>query len=205
MRKGSRYVADPTLAGLAICLKGVNFDTTLEDHREFVQAIIQDRARNVSCCPDGKTYRVRMYIGGKQRTIGLTEVPANAARFADMARIFFWPYRLRDCREPSLADMNFSVEQANEDLATNERAVELLTSIRDHFINHGMLTLREPSKKEGRRTSRHEIVDLRDNITRLFAEQQKKNLHIFGELKQAFHHILERLTALEENAKKKDT
>lgn len=205
MRKGSQYAADPMLVSLAASLKDIHFDIEPEDVTDFLQAQMDDRTRNISFCPDGKTYRVRMYLGGKQRLLGLTLSGPTAARFADMARIFFWPYRLRDCREPLASDMNYSVELANRDLAENEPAVALLEAIKDHLIHYGLLAVIEPGKKEGRRTARHEVAVLRDEMASAYETQTKEVLRLFGELKKAFHHILDRLTALEENTKKKDS
>lgn len=204
MRKGSQYAADPALVSLAASLKNIHFDIEPEDVTQFLQAQMDGRTRNISFCPDGKTYRVRLYLGGKQRLLGLTLSGPTAARFADMARIFFWPYRLRDCREPLASDMNYTVELANQDLADNEPAIALLNAIKDHLIHYGMLAVIEPGKKDGRRTARHEIAVLREEMAAAYEAHAKEPAKYFEQIKTAFHHILDRLTALEENTKQRD-
>lgn len=201
------YVADPTLAELANQLKLIQFDIEPEEREDFFQASLDGRLRNISVFQDRKTYRIRMYIGGKQRFLGATTNGPAAARFADMARIFFWPYRQRDCREPVLTDMNNSVEQAKQDLAENEPAVRLLDAIKAHLLAIGAIN--ETELDQPRKESRRSVAEETAQFLRELAAERKDILaeqaKFFDEIRKAFHHILERLTALEENTKKKES
>lgn len=204
-----RYVFDPTLASLASQLKLIHFDVDEDERADFFQRMIDGRARNVSCFMDGKTYRVRLYLGGKQRFIGATTNGPAAARFADMARLYFWTYRQRDCREPVLTDMNISVEQAQFDLNENQEAVKLLDSIKAHLFSIGALqdtALEEPKKPRAKvadfvaTTLREQAaeVSLERAVLLKEAQEGRKDIQFyFGEIKTAFQHILERLDKLE--------
>lgn len=167
MRNPRIYSADPTLASYAACLKNIRFEHDPADRQDVFERAMEGNLRNISMFQDRKTYRVRLYIGGAVRTVGITTVLEDAARFADMAVLFFWPYRIRRGHPPGISCMNFTVEQAEHDLAHNEYAKQILDSILDHLIAFGHLPdpvkvnkEREAARKERdrRRTTRGELL-----------------------------------------------
>src|SRR5688572_10674677 len=98
-----QYLHDPQLAVLANALRTIALTQTQED-RIAVRSL--DTLKNVSFFPDQVTCRVRLCFSGKQCVIGITDNLVKAARFADMAKVFFWPYRLRDVRPPTIDELN---------------------------------------------------------------------------------------------------
>lgn len=154
---------DPTLARLAATLRYIIFDideTEREDFRHTPKF-------NISIFPNSRTWRVRLFLAGKRCVVGTTDDGPSAARFADAARLFFWPYRARNAHPPTEADMNYSLEQAESDLAN----VDGLQAMLQGIVAHLQLELSDPAKpkKEDRRTVRSD-VNLR------FAELEKQLL-----------------------------
>lgn len=218
MEKISRsYSNDPILTELANGVRYLPMEISQEEQHTFHQKMREGELKNVSFFADFRTYRVRIYLGGKQRTIGITDNGYKAARFADMARLFFWPYRLRDARPPGEGDMNFTLADTQHELDHNEVATRLLERIKDHLESFGDLKivsrLEEDQRaerkrfRESRRTVRSEMSDfLRDQATQTvrldetLAELQRTNRHMFEEIKTALLRLDERLAAI--NAKK---
>lgn len=128
--------------------------------------------RFVGQMPNMKVFVVKMYLGGKKRIIGYTENLTAACRFADMAQMRLWKYRIRGASEPVDADLNFGVEQAKHDCANEEAAGELLDQIEEYLKNKGVLiesvdeTERERIRKDRdvRRTVRHEVHTLHAEV-----------------------------------------
>lgn len=194
------YSCDPALTAMANSLPAIDFGIEPDERASFFQL---ESWRNVSFFRDKKTYRVRLYIGGKARIIGITLDGPSAARFADAARFFFWQYRLRDCRPPCETDMNFSLAQAEQDIAHTYGVHTLLVSIRDHLAQLGELKIRDTAHcedvaerkvaREQRRTARGELaLFLREHAADT-ATMRAENKANYEQLKVAFHHILEQL------------
>lgn len=123
---------------------------------------MEGNLRNVTMFQDRKTYRVRIYIGGALRLVGITKILEDAARFADMATLFFWPYRIRRGHPPGQSCMNFTVEQAQHDLDTNDDARQILEYILDHLIAFGHLP--DPVKANEERIKARQERDRRRTV-----------------------------------------
>lgn len=99
--------------------------------------------------PDFKSWAVRLYLGGAQRTLGyVRKDPINALRFADMAMFYFWKYRVRGAAEPTNQFLNFSVERAQQDLDNEPYAVNLLKRIEKYLLDLGALKDSATRQKE---------------------------------------------------------
>ncbi len=69
---------------------------------------------------------------------------AKALRFADMARMRFWKYRMRGATEPTDADLNFSVARAKLDLQFETRLNALLDEEEALMLEAGII---EPAEQ----------------------------------------------------------
>ena len=131
-----------------------------------------DELRNVTLMRDGKTFAVKLYIGGVQRIIGYTENLTNACRFADMARWHFAYYRTRDRRLPVDSDLNFEVQQVKNDMQAEEAAVALLREIETY-----LLSIDKIEKLEGDTPitqQRERRLTVRDDLNHRFAQMEEQ-------------------------------
>lgn len=139
-----RFAADPELNVLAKRLEDVIWENPLsEDELLMVQRNLTDPEaprRHVTMLPDFRTWAVRLYLGGAQRTIGyVRKDPATALRFADMAMFYFWKYRIRGAAEPTNMALNFSVERAQRDMDNEPEALYLLQEVEKYLLSIGAL------------------------------------------------------------------
>lgn len=207
------FSSDEDLTALSNQLEYLTFELTEADHVQFSELQQLGSLKNVSLYLGGRTFRVRLCIGGKQHVIGITRKGANAARFADMARLFFWPYRLRDKRLPEDSEFNYGLEDTKHALEHNHEAVLVLERIRDHLIRVAKLATTNTageteralraSVRETRRTVRGELLQIHEeSVERAktleaalgsFEKAIASNTLLFDQIKLAFHHILEQL------------
>lgn len=171
----SRYAKDPELNTLANELKSVPF-TAAPDLDSDVQERFEILARGqgeypfrlVYQMPNFRTWAVRLYLGGAIRTIGYTENPTHACRFADMAALRFWKYRIRGACEPLDAHLNFGIAQAKHDATHETCAILLLSRIEDYLQGHCLgdpklleaERVRRKFARDARRTVRHDFHEL---------------------------------------------
>jgi len=135
---------DPTLTELANELRTITFDTVDNPVRQYDDELRDKRAAGCTpCCyyllPNGRTFGVRIYLGGKYRRIGFSESEVVAAKFADLATFRFWGYRCRGGPAVTDAYVNFSVEDTKQDALDFEDAVWLLDRIAKHLETVGVL------------------------------------------------------------------
>ncbi len=177
--------ADPYLAELAKQLSGITFPVT-DYHTEVLDVLKRgepgEGMRNVIVMFYGRVWGVRMFLGGKQRVIGQTTSLMDALRFADMARMKFWVYRIRHACEPMHSDLNFGTDSVRRDIEEMEPANELLNALEAHFVQTEVFPSAihtEAQRKEAlalrnkRRTLCGEVDTLRDGIASEFESQTK--------------------------------
>lgn len=167
-----RLAKDPGLNVLANQLKLVEWRTPLVDSEAArVSALLmKDRPGfHITLLPDAKTWVVRSYLGGDTWTIGLIEKnPETACRFADMAQLYFWKYRVRGAAEPDASRFNISKERAQADLEGETSAVLLLKTIEEHLLKVGTLRSGETRTAERRR-----LLQSRQSRRTLWGRQQQ--------------------------------
>lgn len=206
------YVSSDTeLTLLANQLELLAFELSDADVLKFQELSETQTLQNVAAYVGGRTFRVRLCVGGKQHVIGITRNGPNAARYADMARLFFWQYRLRDRRLPEDWEFNFGIADTQRALDSNENAVRVLEKIRDHLVSVSKLILVTPegeqartdrrSARVARRTMRGELLFIHEENTKRaskleallqgFERKLDTNAAMFDQIKQAFQHILE--------------
>jgi len=119
----SKRYADSELAEISKTLdsddpeKYPSFETPLPDHlRDNVASLTRLRLFKGIHRLSLTQWMVRVSLNGIQYVVGRTSSPETAMRFADMAQMYFWPYRTRRARPPVNNQLNFSVEQAKTDL-----------------------------------------------------------------------------------------
>lgn len=164
-----RHASDPVLHQLANELKDIEFDHD-DGLRLQAEELLQNNDLNhIYLMKDAKTFAVRLFIGGRQRVIGLTEDLTAACRFADMARMRFWIYRTRDAREPVESDLHFGVQQAKEDLANHLQAQHLLDKIELHLKETEVIDpFIKPNDAKERAKARDERRTVRDELNARF-------------------------------------
>jgi hypothetical protein len=165
-----------------------------DDLKSITQERFKDLAKGgeypfrlVYTMPNFKTWAVRIYIGSETRLIGYTEDLTTACRFADMAQMRFWKYRIRGACEPVQANLNFTVEQAKSDCQREEGAIWLLDKIEKHFKDKGVIA--DPAVVEAERAANRKSRDLRRTV-----RHDYMLLHL--EVMAALKVISDKLTAL---------
>lgn len=172
-----RHTKDPGLNAYAVELKNlpIQHPQELQDRfKEIDSDFIRGDGwgfRNVYIMPDQRTWAVRLYLNGEQRRIGATECGVTACRFADMALMHFWKYRIRGASEPLDTHLNFGVAQAKKDLEELIEHAFLLEKIEGYLVVNKVLpdekevalrhAARVESRKtvERRKTARWELLD----------------------------------------------
>ena len=164
MTRIARSAADPELNLLARGLRDLVWLTTLDqdelNEAQEMGANVDARRRHVYPLPDYKSWAVRTYLGGANRTIGvykprLASEIWPALRFADMAAMYFWQHKVRGAHEPGDMELNFSVDRAKTDLEMEDHAVALLRRIEAHLVEIGAIVSSEEIQHQ--RTMRKEL------------------------------------------------
>lgn len=81
--------------------------------------------------------KVRMSIGKRLVNFGNASSLENAARFADMAVLYFWKHRKRSQDSPKDSDFNFSYREAANDLNDFPEVVGILKLYEQSLISNG--------------------------------------------------------------------
>jgi len=129
------------LTKLANRLRDIHFP----DETGFFDQTFFDRAKanGPKACyplPGGRLWVVKFSLGGKVCVLGFTDHAADAARFADMARVRFHKYKLRGRWKPLLDhDLNFDLNQVKEDETEVPEAIALLEDIEHLLLADGIL------------------------------------------------------------------
>lgn len=158
MSNTTQSTANPLLNQIAKQLMTVQWRFDLSSDEQLVCDKLQqhpDASRHlVTLLRDYKTWVVRSYLAGCQRTFGFwrtsPECPslAPAFRYADMIRMYFWKYKRRDAYEPTDNDLNISAERAKLDLAHEVEVVQIIQEIEKHFQDIGVIL--PPAEQERR-------------------------------------------------------
>lgn len=167
--------ADPVLASIAHGLERVYFpieDSHRERYKDLLKKSPGDNFRNT--IPRGnKAFGVRLFLGGKNRIIGLCSRHIVACRFADMALRRFWVYRVRNAAPPIDADLNFGTDSAQWDEDNLPEAVTLLDVIEEHLVRTGVFPCAIKTEEQRkaiheqrlkRRTMRGDMSEFREGI-----------------------------------------
>jgi len=176
------------LTGLANQLRGIDFpdDDGFFD-REFFSRVEAHGSKGCYPMPNGNLWVVKFSICGTICVIGFTAHAADAARFSDMAKVRFHPFRKRGGWKPLTdADLNFDLAQVKSDEMEVQEAVALLDDIQHLLLANGTIVDRK-------------VVEANHEAAVQVAEAKLK---IRQARKTKGGQILERVNALEEsNAK----
>lgn len=169
----SRYAKDPGLTQLANQLKELTFTAAPDlesDTSEKLEHLARGQGeypfRLVYSMPNFRTWAVRLFLGGSVRTIGYTDNLCAACRFADMAALRFWKYKIRGACEPLDANLNFGVAQAKHDSLHEAPAFLLL----DKIENYLQPQLGDPKQVESERKEAKRARDSRRTVRSDFHE-----------------------------------
>lgn len=143
-----RTAADPVMNQIAKQLIDVQwqFDLTTDEQNACLELEHNQMAprRLINLLRDYKTWVIRMYIAGAQRTFGYysQEETGNlypAFRYADMIKMYFWHYKRRDAYEPADGDLNISAERAKNDLIHEIEVVQIIKACEAHLQSTGAI------------------------------------------------------------------
>lgn len=181
------YAKDPELNRMANELQTITWHTALsEDEKNEVKEMAAGRlkTRYVYSLPDYKTWAIRFYLGGEQRTVGhILRDQASALRYADMVSVYFWRYRVRGAAEPTIDRLNFSLERAKADLANEPDVVGLITRIEAYFKSQGVI--RNPREVEQERRDKKEVRERKRTARGHFLEMELKIEKINARLEES--------------------
>jgi hypothetical protein len=135
-----RSEPDKEMVALAKRLSVFRFTSPLPDEtdHEIRNVRVKYGFKNCYLSFGRNPWSVKMYIGGKQRTLGVSADVVTAVRFADVALKEFWGDRSNTRRQITDGDLNISLDQASRD---GVEAAVLIGDIRSHFINRGYILL----------------------------------------------------------------
>lgn len=176
MRNKRIYAADPHLNELAHTLNSIHFPTD-EAHSDRYQSLLHsgpgDNFHNTTP-RGGKAWAARFFLGGQNRIVGIAKNHLQVCRFADMAAVRFWVYKVRNAAPPIDAELNFGLDSVAWDTANVPAAVELLDVIEQYLVASGVfpsLIRSEEQRKQAiadskakRRTVCNEVESLRDGV-----------------------------------------
>lgn len=91
-----------------------------------------------------RSLRITLFLGGKQRILGLFNHgdtgSEKAFRYADMLVTYFWPYRKRKLHDKPLdSDLNFSLAQAESDIEDEHDFMALAAQIKASLVAADLL------------------------------------------------------------------
>jgi len=156
----TKYVADPILNTIAHRTESALWVHQLDEGElELCAAKAEDRElprHMVSMLRDYKTWVVRAYLAGTQRTFGffrtggpsIQGVPWQALRYADMIRMYFWKYKRRDAVEPNDFMLNISPQRAKSDLMCETNMVQIIKDIEQHLKDTGAILSPEEMERQ---------------------------------------------------------
>jgi len=123
----------------------IRLSEVLFNGNELLDAKVASRlagGRSLRCCYRSGMcgdYAVKIGLGSAQWELGLHRDRTSAVRLADMAIVYFWKYRRTRKLPPVDSDLNFSVEQANRDLADYPQATAILDKWAEYFLKEGVI------------------------------------------------------------------
>lgn len=130
------------------------------------------RLKSAPLLPGTNIWYIQVFLGGKLRTLGKIKNKRGhagiekAARFADMARVFFWKYKVMGSLEPQPGDLNISRNRAEKDLMDEVQMRQILEACETHLLEKKVI---QPP----------EVARQRENITRAAAV---KNIDLMAKL-----------------------
>lgn len=149
----AKYAADATMNDIARRLKLATWQNPLDPGEEAICERLRtdpDAARHLlTLQKDYKTWAIRMYLGGFQRTFGFTTDFYQGARFSDMIRVHFAKYKLRDAREPDTLDLNISIDRVRVDMMNEPEVVAIIHALEHHLRSIGAIM--DPAEREAKR------------------------------------------------------
>lgn len=155
---------DEILARLTAQLATANFEPLVSPlvnqpwQSPLAPSASQPKVHYVSSAWVFGTFQVRMRLDRKQQVVGLANSLPQAARFADMAHVFFSDLGARKLQPDCF---NYSEAQARADIETGP--VYLLRAIANHLFPNGV------AKKPARGSLRKEVAALTGYVVTLEA------------------------------------
>jgi len=177
-----------SLTQLANRLRDIHFpdDDGFFD-QEFPARVEANGAKGCYPLPRGSLWTVKFSLCGTICVLGFTSHSADAARFADMAKVRFHPYRRRGGWLPLVdTDLNFDLAQVKIDEEECQEAVALLDDIEHLLLAEGVIEDRKAVEanheaavkvadvklkvRQSRRTKGGEILERLTRIESLLAQ-----------------------------------
>jgi len=186
MRRKPIYAADAQLNELAHTLDTIHFPVD-QEHTERYQLLLRaglgDNFRNTTP-RGGKAWGARFFLGGQNRIVGISTNHLKVCRFADMAAVRFWVYKVRSAAPPTEVDLNFGTKSVEWDTTNVSDAVILLDLIENYLVKSGAfpaLIKTEAQRqaaiaasKAKRRTVCNEMENFRDGVVTEMSSLERK-------------------------------
>ena len=120
----------------------------------------------------GGHYLVRLFMGGRRVSLGISTCGVTATKFADAARVHFWRYRVRNRRPPTEADMNWDLDTAKNTLS-DPAVAGLLSAMETRLIQLGVLKVITPEDVASSKNLRDVRNTVRGDMNFRFAEVER--------------------------------
>jgi hypothetical protein len=208
MNYTSRTVADPVMNQIAKGLMTVQWQFDLPADEENVCLELEGNPelpkRLITLMRDYKTWAIRMYLAGAQRTFGFYSNAKSgnlypAFRFADMIRMYFWSYKHRDAFEPGDSDLNISAERAKLDLVHETEVVKIIKALEAHLISTGAIVT--PVEIERNLQERNRGRWSRPTLKGLVASASESQRQALAEVNKTLASVVGQLSRIEQAIK----
>jgi hypothetical protein len=163
------------------------------------------KRRLVHPLPGWSSWAVRIYLGGGQRTIGIVGHKDLAAglRYADMAMMHFWKYKVRGACPPGKMELNLTTDRLEADMANETFALDLLRRQEEYLLSVGILKSSEQraTEEKSRRQSMRKGF-LRTTVSVQHLETLEKFEAVQNQIAEAQATLLARIDRLDDSLTK---
>src|ERR1035437_5866442 len=205
MSKYTCTAADPILNQIAKRLMDAQwqFDLTTDEENACLELERSPTLpkRMITLMRDYKTWVIRLNLAGAQRSVGFYSNAKSgnlypAFRYADMVRMYFWTYKLRDTFEPADGDLNISVERAKLDLVHETEVVQIIKDIEAHLKSTGAIVA--PAEREEQLKERNRGRWARPTLKGLLADSAAVHQHALEGVRNEVKALGEHIARLEQ-------
>lgn len=199
-----RSTGDPILADIARRAKTMTVmpdDLNLRDEYEE-QSMAGVRHRNMVPCPDGCTWKIVVFVGGKRRTLAFMNCARlhELARLADYLVMRLWRFKSNRVGPPIAENLNYPISYAEHDLKTFSEtegwceAFCFANEIEAHLLSIGAISKIGPAV----RVARAPRKTLRKSLLGAFEERQATLVLMMDGLKSQISNLQKTVESLQQ-------
>jgi hypothetical protein len=177
-----RKANNPELLAVGKRLQALEFATPLteEEITRIRNNITEPKGYAVLYGKTKNYLTLRLSLMGKAVTMATLEglgieQRVKAARYADLCRAKFWPYKMRDRRPPVDADLNTSLARVEMDQKNEPAILALLNETERFLLDAGLIKLTSvaANQKERKQQTREELKEINRRLFAITATQQQ--------------------------------